>query len=226
MNVFVETMDPGVCVAVLMGNAVVELFLKGGPIMWPILLVALGLFAVVVERGVFWSRLTRRRDVAGLEKVLELIEGGRFEEAIRAAQGSVDPVLRMVYAGLTHRAGSMTGALQTAAGAELRRAGRFMVVIDTCITMAPLFGLLGTVTGIMESFEKVTGELAVEGVSRGIGEALIATAAGLAIAIGGVFFLNLFNEFLASLQFDMETAASHVEVLAADSGRTEPCSRP
>jgi biopolymer transport protein ExbB len=210
--------------AVLVGNAFVELFLKGGPIMWPILVVAMGLFAVVVERAVFWSRLARRRDAAGLARVLDAMERKDFDEAARLAQASADPVMKVVHAGLTHRSGSMTGALQTAAGVELRRAGRFMVVIDTCITMAPLFGLLGTVTGIMESFEKVTGDLAVEGVSRGIGEALIATAAGLAIAIGGVFFLNLFNEFLAALQFDMETSASHVEVLAVDRRAEKPAS--
>jgi biopolymer transport protein ExbB len=73
--------------------------------------------------------------------------------------------------------------------------------------------LLGTVVGIMGSFKKVTGDLAVEAVSTGIGEALIATAAGLGIAIVGVFFLNLFNEFLARLQFDLETAATNVEVM-------------
>jgi biopolymer transport protein ExbB len=67
--------------------------------------------------------------------------------------------------------------------------------------------------GIMAAFKKVTGDLAVEAVSAGIGEALIATAAGLGIAIAGVFFLNLFNEFLAKLQFDLETAATNVEVM-------------
>jgi biopolymer transport protein ExbB len=119
----------------------------------------------------------------------------------------------MIHQGLTHVHGSLAGALQVAAGMEIKRAGKFMVIIDTCITLAPLFGLLGTVVGIMAAFKKVTGDLAVEAVSAGIGEALIATAAGLGIAIAGVFFLNLFNEFLAKLQFDLETAATNVEVM-------------
>jgi biopolymer transport protein ExbB len=112
--------------------------------------------------------------------------------------------------------GSLQGALQVAAGLEIKRAGRFMVLIDTCITLAPLLGLLGTVTGIMGSFKKM-GESSIAGamqeIQGGIGEALIATAAGLGIAILGVFFLNLYNEFMEKLKFDLETAATNVEVM-------------
>ncbi len=197
----------------MLANTIVEMFEDGGPIMWPILIVALMLVAVVVERSVFWFGLGRRRSPVALEQVLAAMDNHDFVAAVQRAEGSGDPVVRMIHQGLTHVHGSLAGALQVAAGVELRRAGRFMVVIDTCITLAPLFGLLGTVVGIMGSFKKVTGDLAVEAVSTGIGEALIATAAGLGIAIVGVFFLNLFNEFLARLQFDLETAATNVEVM-------------
>lgn len=199
----------------MLANALVELFVKGGPIMWPILLVAIVLVSVVAERSVFWFLQGRRRDAAALEKVLAAMDNQDFKAAVEVSKRTTDPVVRMIHQGLTHVHGSLAGALQVAAGVEIKRAGKFMVAIDTCITLAPLFGLLGTVVGIMESFEKVTGELAVEGVSKGIGEALIATAAGLAIAIVGVFFLNLFNEFLAKLQFDLETAATNVEVMVS-----------
>jgi len=197
----------------MLANVIVEMFEDGGPIMWPILIVALMLVAVIVERSVFWFGLGRRRSPAALEQVLAAMDNHDFVTAVQRAEGSGDPVVRMIHQGLTHVHGSLAGALQVAAGIELRKAGRFMVVIDTCITLAPLFGLLGTVVGIMGSFKKVTGDLAVEAVSTGIGEALIATAAGLGIAIAGVFFLNLFNEFLARLQFDLETAATNVEVM-------------
>ena len=105
-----------------------------------------------------------------------------------------------------------------AAGIEIKRAGRFMVLIDTCITLAPLLGLLGTVTGIMRSFQKM-GESSIAGamteIQGGIGEALIATAAGLGIAIFGVFFLNFYNELMEKLKFDLETTATNVEVMVA-----------
>jgi biopolymer transport protein ExbB len=197
----------------MFANIVAKYFHDGGPIMWPILLVALLMIAVVFERGIFWFLQRRRRDPIVLEKVLAAMENQDFKSAVSVAKGSTDPVVRMIYHGLTHVHGSLQGALQVAAGLEIKRAGRFMVLIDTCITLAPLLGLLGTVTGIMKSFQEVVGELAVQAVSAGIGEALIATAAGLGIAILGVFFLNLYNELMEKLKFDLETAATNVEVM-------------
>jgi biopolymer transport protein ExbB len=102
-----------------------------------------------------------------------------------------------------------------AAGIELERAGRFLNLMDTLVTLAPLLGLLGTVTGLMRAFLKVgTAELSVSAVTGGIGEALIATACGLGIAIISLVPLNYFSGKLARLQFELETAASNVEVLA------------
>ena len=202
--------------SMLFANAAVDLFKSGGPIMWPILIVALTAIAVVGERCFWWLREGSRRDPATLEKVLAAMENTQFQEALRLSRGSQDPVVRMIYRGLSHLHGSLTGALQIAAGAEIKRAGRFVVLIDTCITIAPLLGLLGTVTGIMGSFKSVGGnELAVEGVSAGIGEALIATAAGLGIAIFCLLPFNYFNERLGKLQFELEAAATNVEVMVA-----------
>lgn len=198
----------------LLANLVVEKYKDGGPIMHPILVVAIVALAVVTERAFWWIRESFKRDSATLEKVLAAMENGDFRAAIGLAKDSADPVIRMIYRGLSHVHGSLTGALQVAAGAELKRAGRFLMLIDTCITVAPLLGLLGTVTGIMSAFASVGGnELAVEAVSGGIGEALIATAAGLGIAIFCLLPFNYFNERLAKLQFELETAATNVEVM-------------
>ncbi|HTI69629.1 MAG TPA: MotA/TolQ/ExbB proton channel family protein [Candidatus Limnocylindria bacterium] len=197
----------------ILANSVAEWFVRGGPVMWPLLALALALVAVIVERWVFWIKMRSRRDGQRLLKVLSLMEGFEFAEATALASQSNDPVLRTIHSGLSHAHGSLQGAIQMAAGLELKRAGRFMVLIDTCITMAPLLGLLGTVTGIMKSFSEVVGELAVQGVTAGIGEALIATACGLGIALCGVFFLNFFNELIEELRFDLETAATNVEVM-------------
>jgi len=200
----------------MLANTLAEYFTKGGPIMYPIALGALIQFAVVAERGVFWILLGRRRDVAQLENTLGAMENGDFKDAVARTRASTDPILRMIFHGLTHVHGSLQGALQVASGQEIKRAGRFMVLIDTCITLAPLLGLLGTVTGIMGSFQKM-GESSIAGamteIQGGIGEALIATAAGLGLAILGVFFLNLYNEMLERLKFDLETAATNVEVM-------------
>ncbi len=108
--------------------------------------------------------------------------------------------------------------MQLAAGIELERAGRFLTVMDTLVTLAPLLGLLGTVTGLMRAFLSVgSAELAVAKVTGGIGEALIATACGLGIAIVSLVPFNYFTGRVARLQFELEAAASNVEVMVQSS---------
>lgn len=198
----------------MLANIVVSLFLKGGPVMWPILVVMIVAVAVVGERTIWWWRESLKRDPEKLEKLLAALESGDFGEASRLAKGSADPVIRMIWHGLNHFHSSLQGALQVAAGIEIQKAGRFLTVMDTLVTLAPLLGLLGTVTGIMGSFTSIgTAELAVEKVTGGIGEALIATACGLAIAIFALIPFNFFTSKTARLQFELETAATNVEVM-------------
>src|SRR5207245_10181539 len=139
------------------------------------------------------------------------LENGEFAEASKIAEGSEDPVIRMIWHGLNHVGSALQGALQVAAGVELQRAGRFLTVMDTLVTLAPLLGLLGTVSGIFRAFLNVGGELAVEKVTGGIGEALIATMCGLAIAILALIPFNYFSGKLARLQFELESADTNVE---------------
>jgi biopolymer transport protein ExbB len=183
--------------------------------MWPILLSALAAVAVVGERSFWWWAESRKRDLQRRERLLAALEHSDVEEGQTLAQGSKDPVIRMIRQSLNHEHTSIPVALQMAAGIELQRAGRFLNVLDTLVTLAPLLGLLGTVTGLMRAFLKVgDAELSVVAVTGGIGEALIATACGLLIAIVSLVPLNLFSGKLARLQFELETAASNVEVLA------------
>ena len=199
----------------MLANVVIDYFLKGGPIMYPILIVAIVAVCVVGERMFWWLRLNMRRDPETLEKVLAAMENGDFKAATALAKDSDDPVVRMVWHGLNHyQHSSMQGALQVAAGIELQKAGRFLTVMDTLVTLAPLLGLLGTVTGLMGSFQAIGGEeLAVQKITGGIGEALIATMCGLAIAIIALIPFNFFTGKTARLQFEMETAATNVEVM-------------
>ncbi len=186
--------------------------------MGPILVSALVAVAVVGERSFWWFRESRRRDPQKLEQILAALENHDIPAAVQIAQGSNDPVIRMIYNGLNHIHSSLQGALQLAAGIELERAGRFLTVMDTLVTLAPLLGLLGTVTGLMRAFLAVgSNELAVAKVTGGIGEALIATACGLGIAIFSLIPFNFFTARVARLQFELEAAASNVEVMVQSS---------
>jgi biopolymer transport protein ExbB len=198
----------------MLANIIVEFFLKGGPVMWPILICAFVAVAVVGERAFWWSREGMKRDPQKLEQVLLALENSDVAAATKISEGSGDPIIRMIHRGLNHVHTSMQGALQLAAGIELERAGRFLVVMDTLVTLAPLLGLLGTLTGLMRAFLGVgSAELSVVAVTGGIGEALIATACGLGIAIFSLIPFNLFTAKVTRLQFELETAATNVEVM-------------
>jgi biopolymer transport protein ExbB len=194
----------------------IDLFRDGGPVMWPLGIVSGFAVAVIFERSWWWSQHARNRRPRDLERALTAMDEGDMAAAQQVCAGSSDAVLRVVHAGLTHRHASLQGALQAAAGIEIKQAGRFLTAMDTIITLAPLLGLLGTVTGIMHSFTSIGGsELAVEKVTGGIGEALIATAFGLGIAIITLIPYNWFHAKVANLQHEIETAANNVEVLTA-----------
>ena len=203
----------------ILANVLVEFFIKGGPIMYPIAVVSVFAICVFLERVFWWTRFSAKRSPKTLDAVYESLEAGNLPKAIELSAKAGDPVVRMIHHGLNHRHTSMQGALEVAAGQELQDAGRFLSAMDTIVTLAPLLGLLGTVTGIMGSFTSIGGsELAVEKVTGGIGEALIATAAGLGIAIGTLVPMNYFHSRLAKLKFDLEAAANNVLILAAQHG--------
>jgi biopolymer transport protein ExbB len=198
----------------LSGNFLIDNFRKGGPIMWPILIVSIVGLTVVIERIFWWSGRWFRRDPKRIEKVFTAIEVGDVAEASRLSRDSRDPTLRMMWNGLNHQHTSLQGALQVAAGIEIKRAGRFLVVMDTLVTLAPLLGLLGTITGLIRSFSFLGNEeLAVQAVTGGIAEALIATACGLGIAIFALIPFNFFTSRVSNLEFELQTAATNLEVM-------------
>jgi biopolymer transport protein ExbB len=194
-------------------STALQYFQRGGPIMYPIVVVSIVALTVVLERIFWWSREGARKRTETLHRIYDAVQAGDLEKASSLAGDSTDPRVRVVYQGLNHQHESMQGALQLAAAVELQRASRFLPVMDTIITLAPLLGLLGTVTGIMGAFNAVHGELNVDAVSGGIGEALIATACGLAIAMFALIPYNFFSSKVEFLKFELETAATNLEVM-------------
>src|SRR5579859_5328480 len=185
----------------MLANVLVQNFEAGGPVMWPILITAIVAVAVVGERTFWWLRESRRRDPQLLEKLFAALENGDFREASQLSKDSNDPIIRMIWHGMNHFHSSLQGALQVAAGVELQKAGRFLTVMDTLVTLAPLLGLLGTVSGIFRTFLSI-GSATVEGatgaITDSIGEALIATMCGLAIAIISLIPYNFYSRKLRS----------------------------
>ncbi len=198
----------------ILGNVAMDFFIRGGPVMWPILAAFLLAIVVVVERSLWWLGLTRRSNSDALREIFESISEGEFDRASKMARDPHDPFLKTISQGLLHAHGSLLGAMQLQATEELEKAERLLWLMSTLITLAPLLGLLGTVTGIMHSFNFVGDEqLAASRVSGGIAEALIATACGLAIAILCLLPYNYFNRRLARFRAALEKTINHVELL-------------
>jgi biopolymer transport protein ExbB len=193
----------------------VIIFQKGGLIMWPLLLTSLIAVAVVIERIIFMMRERRRRDANAVEQILAYVERGDVDHAIKSGEKSKDFVAKALVYGLTHRQQSFSNALLLAANQELKRFSQGLSTLDTIITLAPLLGLLGTVTGMIRAFG-LLGDKALDSpmvITGGISEALIATAFGLLIAIIALIPFNYLNTRLEDARQEIEDAATYLELL-------------
>src|SRR5579884_395185 len=140
---------------ILLSNIIVEYFLKGGPIKWPILAALLAALTVVTQRALWWWSLGRRLHRSALHNSFDAIAAGDFERALEVTNDEDDPFLWTVHEGLVHAHSSLLGAMQLRASNELERGEQLQWVLGTLITLSPLLGLLGTITGIMRSFSFV-----------------------------------------------------------------------
>ncbi len=192
-----------------------EIFIKGGPVMYPLLACSILVLTVIIERTLFWISVDMHRDRHLIDEVLELCRAGDWESVRMKTKGSKDFIIKILVTGIVHREFSMTKAMESAAAEEIRRLRRYMGVLDTMITVAPLMGIFGTVIGIIMSFEAL-GSAGIEhpqAVTAGIAQALITTATGLGIAILSVFPYNFFNLRIEKAVLNIERYATSLEIV-------------
>jgi biopolymer transport protein ExbB len=192
-----------------------NIFIKGGPVMYPLLACSIIALTVIIERLFFWIREDMRGNRALVDSVLELCQQGDWGAVKEKVVGSNDFVIRILVNGILHREFSMTRAMESAAAEEIKRMRRYMAVLDTMITVAPLLGIFGTVIGIISSFE-LLGTGGIEdprAVTTGIAQALITTATGLGIAILSVFPYNYFNTRVENAALTIEKYATSLEIV-------------
>lgn len=198
----------------MFANIIVDTFIKGGWVMWPILATFFLALCVLLDRTVWWLKLQGSLSIKNQEGARDAIGTGDFQKAWELGKNTSDPFLANLKEGMTHAHTSMLAAMQLHATHLIEKSEARMWVISTLITLAPLLGLFGTVVGIMGSFSFVGDEqLAATKVSGGIAEALIATACGIAIAILCLLPYNFFRKRVAVLRGSLERWINHTELL-------------
>lgn len=199
-----------------------SMFVKGGPAMWPLLAVSIAAMTVAIERALFVLRQKKRSQPDLVRTILRRVEAGKVDEAIYLGRHAHDPVARILVHGLLHREKALSGALLHSAAKELKPYQRGLTALDTAVTLSPLLGLFGTVTGMIRAFGLLGGaELdAPAAITGGIAEALIATAFGLMIAILALVPLNFLNSYYERTKEEIEQAATELEVLLAQQANT------
>jgi biopolymer transport protein ExbB len=192
-----------------------SIFFNGGPVMYPLLLCSLISLTVIIERSIFWLKEAHRRDQPLVDKILALAEKDDYDAIEPLVRRSKDYMVRMLICGILHRSFSLNSALEMGAEEEIKRMRRYLPVLDTMITLAPLLGIFGTVTGIILSFD-ILGSAGFQdprAVTVGISQALITTAVGLAIAL---FSLLPYNYFLSKTEeaiHKMEKYGTSLEIV-------------
>lgn len=192
-----------------------ENFFKGGPVMYPLLLCSLVSLTVIIERVIFWIKEEKNRNRRLLDDLMTLIERGQFEEAKKITGSTRDFIISVMVCGVVHRDFSLRDALQMSADAEIARMKRYLPILDTMITLSPLLGILGTVTGIIYSFNMLgtVGAEHPQMITVGIAQALITTAFGLTIAILSLIPYNYFISKTEKAALEMEKYGTNLEII-------------
>jgi biopolymer transport protein ExbB len=190
----------------------VSIIVKGGIVMIPLLACSLISLALTIERIIFWTKLKSREAV---QQMLGRVQAGEFEDALKIGKDTQNPIARVLAAGVAHRNPAPAKAMEAAAQAQIPLLKRRLAALDTIITLAPLLGLLGTVVGMIGSFD-IMSEVGMgqpHAVTGGVAEALIATATGLLIAILTLIPYNYFSSRVEKEMDAMEHFSSSLELL-------------
>jgi biopolymer transport protein ExbB len=184
---------------------------RGGLVMVPLLASSMLSLAVIIERGLFWRRVKK---YAGGETILSLVSAGHLAQAMQVARASQHPVARVLLAGLEHHNPAPSMAMEATSQVELHRLKRYLPILDTIITLAPLLGLLGTITGMISAFGIVSeaGLGQPHAITGGVAEALIATATGLSVAILTLVPYNYFRTKVEAITDRIEECATRLEL--------------
>ena len=198
-----------------------KLLHDGGPVMYPLFICAILSVAVMIERFISINKASADNEVLS-EQVRDHLMAGRVNDALTVCDQHPGPVAGLLANGIRNRnmdSDSIERAMEELALRETPLLYRRLGVLDTIITIAPLLGLLGTVTGMIKSFNVVGSTQGLNNpnaITGGVAEALLATATGLAIAIVTLIGYNYLTEKVKEIIADMEIRATQLMNILAN----------
>lgn len=190
----------------------VSLFHKGGPVMYLLVLCSMVVVAIATERFLYYRSMSSDTQ-AFLSKLKPLLERQRIPEAVQLCEQMPKVANQVVLEGLHayQRGSNIENALENAAQLSAARLRESLNFLSTIVTLSPLLGLLGTVIGMINSFSVFNVQsgqpMAITG---GVGEALIATATGLIVAVMALLAHTYFSHRLDKMVTDMEQVSATV----------------
>jgi biopolymer transport protein ExbB len=185
-----------------------DLFYKGGPLMYPLLVGSVLMIAVIIERAFHFIGTGEKPKV--FDRVKDLAQKGSYGRAIEIAKGERSPLFSLIRGALEMQGRpkeEIENKLSILGDGLLRRMSKNLHLLELTGKIAPMIGLLGTVLGMVEAFQKVSFMKNIVNPSilaSGIWEALITTVAGLFVGIPALIAYHLYSNRVKAIAFSMK----------------------
>ena len=185
-----------------------DYFLRGGPMMWLLLICSVLAIAIIIDRFLVYHR-ARVDEQELMAKINEILSRGRSDEALNLLRKTGGPVASILMAGLSEKnkgKAQMEEAFESASLNEIPKLEKYLPILSTIAAVSTLLGFTGTVIGMINAFNSIAVAEASSPaiVATGIGQALITTATGLLIAIPTVVFHQYFTHRVDGFVLEIE----------------------
>ncbi len=191
-----------------------DLFLRGGPLMWPLLVLSVVSLAIILERAVTFlnTGLTRGKS----QRLMDAIESRdpeRARELTETERSPVSVLVRLIFANRELPKEEIEHKVSLEGSRIIKGLSRYLHLLELIGKISPMLGLSGTILGLAQTFQKVSEVKGIADPSTladGIWAAMITTVTGLFIGIPAIIFYHLYNNRVASVSFRMKTEAEEL----------------
>ena len=197
-----------------------------GPMALPLLIASICSLAVIIEKIIFFAT-HKDEGFELIRRIEELVEEGDILEALSVLKGKKGPNAKLLSTALAHNSDNperIREILQAVGEDEIKKMEKHLPVLDVIAMISPLLGLLGTVIGIISSFNilgATMGHADPTQISSGIASALISTAVGLMIAIPTTIFYSYFRNIVEKKAHEMNLSMVDIIEVVTDGGEED-----